>query len=91
MVRAALKNTKKVGDGPTLEEELSLFNVFLASKMKENPEWRLTREDFDELGEDFLQLKAMACFQDEALDRLIRHSDLFMSRQRSGIFSEIHV
>jgi hypothetical protein len=88
VVRAALKKPKKVEDGPALEEELSLFNVFLASKMKENPEWRLTKEDFDELGEDFLQLNAMARIQDEALDRLVRHSDLFMSPKDLAFFEK---
>ena len=43
---------------------------------------------FDELGEDFLQLNAMACIQDEALDRLIRHSDLFMSRRDLAFFEK---
>jgi hypothetical protein len=79
MFRSALKNMKKSGDGPGLEEELSLFIVLLESKMRENPEWRLAGEDFDELGQDFLQLNAMAYFQDEALDRLLRHCSLFFT------------
>lgn len=78
MVRAALKKVKE-DDGPKLEDELSLFNVLLAGRIKEDPHWRLTNEDFSELEQDFLQLNAMAYFQDEALDRLIKLSDLFMS------------
>jgi hypothetical protein len=78
MVRAALKKVKE-DDGPKLEDELSLFNVLLAGRIKENPHWRLTNEDFSEQEQDFLQLNAMAYFQDEALDRLIKLSDLFMS------------
>jgi hypothetical protein len=88
VVRAALEKIRMVEDGPALEEELSLFNVFLAGKMKENPEWRLTKEDFDELGEDFLQLNAMARIQDDAVDRLIRHSDLFMSPKDLAFFGK---
>lgn len=79
MVRAALKKVKDDEEGPTLEDELSLFNLLLAGKIKEDPDWRLTAADFNELEQDFLQLNAMAYFQDEALERLVRLSDLFMS------------
>jgi ATP-dependent protease ClpP protease subunit len=79
LVRSALKKVEVKEDEPNLEDELSLFNVLLASKIKENPRWRLTNEDFTGLEEDFQQLNTMAYFQDEALDRLIRLSDLFMS------------
>lgn len=48
MVRAALKKVKE-DDGPKLEDELSLFNVLLAGRIKENPHWRLTNEDFSDL------------------------------------------
>ena len=88
IVRSALKNVKKPEDGPSLEEELGLFNVILESKIRENPNWRLAGEDFNELGQDFLQLNAMAYFQDEALDRLIRHSDLFFTPKDFAFFQK---
>lgn len=79
MVRSVLKNVKKHEERTNLDEELTLFNVLLESKIRENPEWRLTKEDFVELEQDFLQLLAMTNVQDEALDQLLRHSDLFLS------------
>jgi hypothetical protein len=86
MVRGALKKAKEDEDGPKLEEELSLLNVLLASRMTENPEWRLKTEDFDELGQDFLQLNAMAYFQDEALEKVFLLSDRFMERKDRDFF-----
>lgn len=78
MIRGALKKVEAKEDEPNLEDELNLFNVLLASKIKENSRWRLTREDFGELEQDFLQLNTMAYFQDEVLDWLLRLSDLIM-------------
>lgn len=88
MIRSALKNVKRPEDGPSLEDELSLFNVLLESKIGENPEWRLTKEDFDELEQDFHQLNAMTRVQDEALDQLLRHSDLFLSPENFAFFEK---
>jgi hypothetical protein len=85
LVRAALKKVEMKEDGPNLEDELSLFNILLASKIRENRGW-LTNEDFTELEEDFQQLNAMAYFQDEALERLIKLSDLFMSPKDMEFF-----
>jgi ATP-dependent protease ClpP protease subunit len=78
MVRAALKKVEKKEDETDLGEELCLFNVLLASKIRENPQWRLTTEDFSDLEQDFLQLHIMAYFQDGALDWLFRLPDLFL-------------
>ena len=88
MVRGALKKINEKDDGPKLEEELSLLNVLLASRMIENPEWRLKIEDFDKLGQDFLQLNAMAYFQDEVLEKLLHLSDRFMEPQTLDFFAK---
>ena len=82
MVRAALKKVEKEEDETDLGEELCLFNVLLASKIRENPHWRLTSEDFSNLEQDFLQLHIMAYFQDGALDWLWRLPDLFLPPKR---------
>jgi hypothetical protein len=82
----ALKKVKEDDDGPNLEDELILFNLLLAAKIKENPKWRLTSEDFNDLEQDFLQMNAMAYFQDEALDWLLRLADLFMSPRDMQFF-----
>ena len=78
MVRAALKKFEKKEDGPNLEDDLSLFNVLLAGKIEEDPHWSLTAENLDAPGQDFLQLNAMAYFQDEALDWVFRLADSFI-------------
>jgi ATP-dependent protease ClpP protease subunit len=88
IVRSALKNIKNPKDGLSLGDELSLFNMLLESKIREYQDWRLTEEDFDELRQDFLQLNAMAYFQDEALDRLLRHSELFLSAKEFTFFEK---
>jgi ATP-dependent protease ClpP protease subunit len=79
VLRAALKNVERDENEPDLEDDLSLFHVLLASKIKEDPHWRLTAENFDALAQDFLQLNAMAYFQDEALDWVMRLADSFIS------------
>ena len=86
IVRVALKKVKGDDDGPNLEDELILFNLLLAAKIKENPKWRLTSEDFNDLEQDFLQMNALAYFQDEALDWLLRLADLFMSPRDMQFF-----
>ncbi len=79
MIRVALKKVEMNEDEPNLEDELSLFNVLLPSKIKESPYWRLTTENFNTLAQDFLQLNAMAYFQDEALGWVLRLADSFIS------------
>jgi len=62
MVRAALKKVEKKEDEPNLEDDLSLFNVLLASKIAEGPHWSLTAENLDALAQDFFQLKRNGVF-----------------------------
>ncbi len=77
-VRAALKKVQDDEEKSEIIDEITMLNVILASKINNNPKWRLTTEDFNELEQDFIQLNAMEYFQDEGLDRLIRFGDLFI-------------
>jgi ATP-dependent protease ClpP protease subunit len=91
IVRATLK---KVGEEEeseskmSISEELILLNVLLANKIKENPNWRLTTQDFNELEQDFLQLNAMIDAGDEVCDRLRKFVDLFMPPKDQKFFQK---
>jgi len=91
IVRATLKKVVEVEESESkmsISEELILLNVLLASKIKENPNWRLTTQDFNELEQDFLQLNAMMYAGDEICDRLRKFVDLFMPPKDQKFFQK---
>lgn len=91
IVRAMLKKAGEEEESESkmsIREELILLNVLLADKIKENPNWRLTTQDFNELEQDFLQLNAMINAGDEVCDRLRKFVDLFMPPKDQKFFQK---
>jgi uncharacterized protein YpiB (UPF0302 family) len=68
IVRAALRTVPKEEQSESkVNDDLILLNIILANEIIDNPSWRLTTQDFNELEQDFLQLNAMICCQDASI------------------------